>query len=41
MPQIHPQARTTAATRVEIARFTEPSSAVARRYGISGETVRK
>ncbi|NPD69312.1 hypothetical protein HPQ61_21585 [Acetobacteraceae bacterium] len=41
MPQIHPQACTTPATRIEIARSTEPSSTVARRYGISAETVRK
>lgn len=39
--QIHPQARTTPAVRVEIARSTEPTSVVARRYGISDETVRK
>jgi len=41
MLHIHPQARTTPATRIEIARSTEPSSTVARRYGISAETVRK
>lgn len=39
--QIHPQARTTPAVRAEIARSTEPTSVVARRYGISEETVRK
>jgi transposase len=41
MMQIHPQARTTPAVRAEIARSTEPTSVVARRYGISDETVRK
>ena len=41
MLQIHPNARTTPATRAEIARSTEPSGSVARRYGISAETVRK
>jgi transposase len=41
MLQIHPNARTTCATRAEIARSTEPSGTVARRYGISAETVRK
>jgi transposase InsO family protein len=41
MMQIHPQARTTPAVRAEIARSTEPASVVAKRYGISDETVRK
>ncbi|ABE36590.1 integrase core domain protein [Paraburkholderia xenovorans LB400] len=41
MMQIHPQARTTPVVRAEIARSTEPTSVVARRYGISAETVRK
>jgi len=41
MMQIHPNARTTPTTRAEIARSTEPSSIVARRYGVSAETVRK
>jgi len=41
MMQIHPQARTTPAVRAEIARSTEPTSVIARRYGISDETVRK
>lgn len=41
MMQIHPQARTTPAVRAEIARSTEPASLVAKRYGISDETVRK
>ena len=38
---IHPDARTTPATRAKIARSTEPSGTVAKRYGISAETVRK
>jgi transposase InsO family protein len=41
MLHIHPNARTTPATRAEIARSTEPSGTVAKRYGISAETVRK
>ena len=41
MPQIHPNARTTPAVRVEIARSGEPSGVVAKRYGVSTETVRK
>jgi transposase-like protein len=41
MMQIHPQARTTPAVRVEIARSSEPTSVIAKRYGISDETVRK
>ena len=41
MMQIHPQARTTLTVRTEIARSTEPASVVAKRYGISDETVRK
>ena len=41
MLHIHPNARTTPAVRAEIARCTEPSGAVARRYGIGAETVRK
>lgn len=41
MVQIHPQARTIPAVRAEIARSTEPASVVAKRYGISDETVRK
>ncbi len=38
---ITPQARTTPAVRAEIARSSEPTSVLARRYGISDETVRK
>jgi transposase InsO family protein len=41
MLQIHPNARTTPAVRVEIARSSEPSSVLARRYGVSSETIRK
>ena len=41
MLHIHPNARTTPVTRAEIARSDEPSSALASRYGISTETVRK
>jgi transposase InsO family protein len=41
MLQIHPNARTTPAVRVEIARSGEPSGVLAKRYGVSAETVRK
>jgi transposase InsO family protein len=41
MLQIHPNARTTPATRTEIARSSEPSGTLARRYGVSAETIRK
>src|ERR671916_1301960 len=41
MPQIHPNARTTPAVRAEIARSDEPSGVLARRYGVSTETIRK
>src|ERR671920_289549 len=41
MPQIHPNARTTPAVRAEIARSGEPSGVLARRFGVSAETVRK
>ncbi|WP_029329768.1 integrase [Komagataeibacter oboediens] len=41
MLQIHPQARTTPAVRADIARSSESTSVLARRYGISAETVRK
>ena len=41
MLAIHPNARTTPAVRLEIARSGEPTGALARRYGISTETVRK
>ena len=41
MLQIHPNARTTPVTRAEIARSAEQSSALAKRYGVSTETIRK
>src|SRR3712207_5119538 len=41
MLQIHPNARTTPAVRAEVARSDEPSGVLARRYGVSTETVRK
>ncbi len=41
MLQIHPCARTTPAIRIEIARSGEPSGALAQRYGVSAETIRK
>jgi transposase len=41
MLAIHPNARTTPAVRAEIARSSEPTGALARRYGVSAETVRK
>ena len=41
MHQIHPNARTTPAVRAEIARSPEPSGTLARRFGVSAETIRK
>jgi transposase InsO family protein len=41
MLSIHPNARTTPAVRAEIARSSEPSGVLARRFGVSTETVRK
>src|ERR671933_455851 len=41
MLQIHPNARTTPAVRAEIARSGEPSGVLAKRFGVSTETVRK
>ena len=41
MLSIHPNARTTPAVRVEIARSAEPTGVLARRYGVSTETIRK
>ena len=41
MLAIHPNARTTPAVRAEIARSSEGSSVLARRYGVSTETIRK
>ena len=41
MPTVHPKARTTPAVRAEIARSIEPTGVLARRYGVSTETIRK
>ncbi|MGE7413265.1 IS481 family transposase [Methylobacterium tarhaniae] len=41
MHAIHPNARTTPAVRADIARSREPSGVLARRYGVSTETIRK
>jgi transposase len=41
MLSIHPNARTTPAVRAEIARSGEPSGELARRFGVSTETIRK
>ena len=41
MYHIHPNARTTPVVRAEIARSTEPSGELAKRYGVSTETIRK
>src|SRR5687767_12445611 len=41
MHAIHPNARTTPAVRAEIAHSPEPSGMLARRYGVSTETIRK
>ena len=41
MLAIHPQARTTPAVRAEIARSPESSGVLAKRYGVSTETIRK
>src|SRR5438270_13863716 len=41
MLQIHPNARTTPVIRAEIARSQERTCVLARRYGVSTETVRK
>jgi transposase-like protein len=41
MLQIHPNARTTPVTRAEIARSSEPGGVLAKRYGVSTETIRK
>ena len=40
MFSIHPNARTTPAVRAEIARLAEPTGELARRYGVSTETIR-
>ena len=41
MLAMHPQARTTPAVRAEIARSPESSGVLAKRYGVSTETIRK
>ena len=41
MLAIHPQARTTPVVRAEIARSPESSGVLAKRYGVSTETIRK
>lgn len=41
MYQIHPNARTTPAVRAAIALPAEPSGVLAKRYGVSTETIRK
>lgn len=41
MLALHPQARTTPAVRAEIARSPESSGVLAKRYGVSAETIRK
>ena len=41
MLAIHPNARTTPAVCAEIARSAEPTGELARRFGVSAETVRK
>ena len=40
MLAIHPNARTTPAVRAEIARSSEPTGELARRFGVSPETIR-
>src|SRR5215212_4715643 len=41
MHSVHPKARTTPAVRAEIARSSEPTGVLARRFGVSTETIRK
>ena len=41
MHRIHPNARTTPAVRVEIARSSAPTDLLAQRYGVSTKTIRK
>jgi hypothetical protein len=38
---IHPQARTTPAVSIEIARSPEPTGVLAKRFGVSTEIIRK
>ncbi|GJD53810.1 IS481 family transposase ISBxe4 [Methylobacterium crusticola] len=40
MLAIHPNVRTTPAVRAEIARSPDPSSVLAKRYGVSSKTIR-
>src|SRR5919205_2993876 len=41
MLQVHPNARTTPAVRAEIARSKEGAGVLAKRFGVSTETIRK
>src|SRR3712207_6438505 len=41
MLSLHPGARTTPAVRREIARSAEPTGVLAKRFGVSTETIRK
>ena len=41
MHSIHPNARITPAVRAKIARSSEPSGVLAKRFGVSTETTRK
>jgi hypothetical protein len=41
MPSIHPQALTTPAVRVEIARSHDPTGVLAKRFSVSTETILK
>ncbi len=41
MLSIHPNARTTPSVRADIARSREPTGVLAKRYGVSTETIRK
>ena len=41
MHAVHPNARTTPAVRAEIARSAEPTGELAKRFGVSTETIRK
>jgi len=41
MHSVHPNARTTPAVRAEMARSSEPTGVLARRYSVSTETLRK
>ena len=41
MHSVHPNARTTPAVRAEIARSSEPTGVLARRYGVSDVAIAK